>query len=489
MYHNGHQVRFEILGNPPIKNNYIAIYDFRMRRIAVIDSTLKNNGKYLICFMMNMNISTMPDRYALEIGAQNAFKRTEQIHGWEEAWNFLPTSYFGNSSALFEPPISECDGARWILLNYTKSDQRGQKCSDCYDFCLPELGIERDYLRAETFLNIIRRSCFYLFVPEWRDFATAHSGKQNQYNFEQFYYQGLSHTSSGNDSNNYGNHFNEMQNVIDGIAHPITSDQYRNFESKWISLQKIPQQISNPTNQAMDQMNSNIASNAPNFPLSAAQSIFGNRNYQQPNAEDSYTGNMPSSIYSNFNLNSNNNNDFNNDQIRNEFENTKSDFSNNNDRMKPLLLMPPPSYPIQIKQSLDHTDSHTYQNFGGGNVRQQNVPFDGINNIGQFALPTKYNGQPNSLNGQLTSGQTSDGLPNAMNIDSKDSQSKSIYDQSIMNISSYSENISKQSNYYTSQPGIDIYMQQAAANPKQNDPDNGSGIQQSVNDQEWITVG
>lgn len=52
-------------------------------------------------------------------------KRKEQIHGWEEAWNFLPGSYFGNSSTLFEPSIPECDSARWILLNYTDSDQKG----------------------------------------------------------------------------------------------------------------------------------------------------------------------------------------------------------------------------------------------------------------------------------------------------------------------------------------------------------------------------
>lgn len=35
------------------------------------------------------------------------------------------------------------------------------------------------------------------------------------------------------------------------------------------------------------------------------------------------------------------------------------------------------------------------------------------------------------------------------------------------------DNISKQSNYYTPQPGIDVYMQQAA-NPKQNDQVNFS---------------
>lgn len=34
MYQNGDQVRFEILGNLPIKNNYIAIYDFTVVSLA-----------------------------------------------------------------------------------------------------------------------------------------------------------------------------------------------------------------------------------------------------------------------------------------------------------------------------------------------------------------------------------------------------------------------------------------------------------------------
>ncbi|KAM3716884.1 BRICHOS domain-containing protein [Dirofilaria immitis] len=407
MYQNDHQVRFEILGNLPIKNNYVAIYDFRERRIAIIDLTLKDNGKNLICFVTNMNISTMPDKYSLEIGAQNAFKRKEQIHGWEETWNFLPGSFFGNSSILFNPPISECDSARWIFLNYTESDQRGQKCSDCYDFCLPELGIERDYLRAEIFLNIIRRICFYLFVPEWRFFAAAYSGKQNQHDFKQFYYQGLNRINSGNGSrniiNNNGNRFNEIQNVIDGIVQPIT-DQYRNFESKWISLQKIPQQISNPVSQAMSQM-IKTESNVESSP-SVIQSISGNGNYQQQNTEHAYTGNMPSSIYS-------------------------------------------------------------------GNVRHQNNASESINNVEQFTLPTKYNRQPNSFNTQLSTGQMFNDRPNTMSVDNRDDQQKSIYDHSIRNTSLYGEIIPKQSNYYTQQPGIDIYIQQPAANPNQNDQDNG----------------
>ncbi|EJD76619.1 CBR-PQN-73 protein, variant [Loa loa] len=423
MYQNGHQVRFEILGNLPIKNNYIAVYDFASRRIAIIDSTLRDNGKNLVCFVMNMNISTMPDKYSLEIGAQNALKRKEQIHGWEEAWNFLPGSYFGNLSTLFDPLIPECDTARWILLNYTRFDQRGKKCSDCYDFCLPELGIEMDHLRAEAFLNIIRRNCFYLFVPEWRSFAAAYSGKQNEYDLEQLYYGGRSHVNNGNDNrstnssagDNYGNRLNGIQSVIDEIVQPIT-DQSRNFESKWISLQEIPR--------------------------------------------NNYSGSMSSSTYGNFNLNSNSN----------EFETGNGAFSNNNDRMKPLLPMPPPSYPIQVKQksSLDLGNLFTevlqpYQNLGGANARLQNGVF-GSNNE-QFASPTKYSEQPNSYNVQLPSGQAFNGLSNTVvSIDGKNNQPKSIYDQSIMD----GESNSKQSNYYTSQSGINVYMQQAA-NPKQND--------------------
>ncbi|MCP9264617.1 BMA-PQN-73 [Dirofilaria immitis] len=357
------------------------------RRIAIIDLTLKDNGKNLICFVTNMNISTMPDKYSLEIGAQNAFKRKEQIHGWEETWNFLP----------------------------------GQKCSDCYDFCLPELA--------------------------------AYSGKQNQHDFKQFYYQGLNRINSGNGSrniiNNNGNRFNEIQNVIDGIVQPIT-DQYRNFESKWISLQKIPQQISNPVSQAMSQM-IKTESNVESSP-SVIQSISGNGNYQQQNTEHAYTGNMPSSIYSNFNLD--NNKRFNNDQVVNGFENENSGFSNGNDRLKPLISMLPPS----------------------GNVRHQNNASESINNVEQFTLPTKYNRQPNSFNTQLSTGQMFNDRPNTMSVDNRDDQQKSIYDHSIRNTSLYGEIIPKQSNYYTQQPGIDIYIQQPAANPNQNDQKKSSRI-------------
>lgn len=163
---------------------------------------------------------------------------------------------------------------------------------------------------------------------------------------------------------------------------------------------------------------SNIASNA-------IQSISGNKNYQQQQqqmAENNYIGSKSPNIYTNFNLNSNTNG-FNNDQTRNRFENGNNDFSNDNDRMKPLLPMPPPSYPIKVKQyspsSLDHESSFTevlqpYQNFGGENVRQQNGAFSSSNNIGQFATSSKYSGQPNGYNAQLPSGRTFNGLSNTV---------------------------------------------------------------------------
>ncbi|VDK70704.1 unnamed protein product [Litomosoides sigmodontis] len=418
MYQNGHQVRFEILGNLPIKNNYIAVYDFTVR--------------------------------------------TEQIHGWEEAWNFLPGSYFGNTSTLFHPSIPECDGARWILLNYTASDQRGSvcklsdsdlgmKCSDCYDFCLPELGVERDHLRGETLLNIIRRSCFYLFVPEWRSFAAAYSGRQNEYDFQQFHYRsrnrinsdnGNRNSGSGSSSNNDGNYENRLngiQNIVDGIIRPIT-DRYRNFESKWISLQEIPQKISSSV---VSQVN-NTASvqNMQNSPPNVVQSFPGIRNYQQQSIiENSFTG------------------------------------------------MPPPNYPIQAKQhspsSLDHKTSfpdvlQPYQNFGSGNMRQQNNAFGNSNSVAQFAVATKFSEQPTGYNSQLPIS-----LSNAVSIDGKDNQPKNVYDQSIVDAAS----ISRQPNYYTSQPGIDVVYMQQVGKDKQNDQDNSPRSQQAINDQGWITVG
>lgn len=44
------------------------------------------------------------------------------------------------------------------------------KCTECFDFCLPEYGIQNDNIRGESYLNIVRRNCFYLYVPEWKGY-------------------------------------------------------------------------------------------------------------------------------------------------------------------------------------------------------------------------------------------------------------------------------------------------------------------------------
>lgn len=158
---------------------------------------------------------------------------------------------------------------------------------------------------------------------------------------------------------------------------------------------------------------SNTASNVQNSLSNVVQNFSGIRNYQQQQMmKNSFTGSMSPSIYSNFNLNSNTN-CFNSDQRRNVFENGNSNFPNDNDRTKPLLSVPPPSYPIQAKQyspsSLDHKNPfpevlQPYQNFGSGNVRQQNNAFGSNNNIGQFASATKFSGQPTGYDAQLPIG-------------------------------------------------------------------------------------
>lgn len=506
MYQNEHQMRFEISGNHPLKNDYIAVYDFVTRKIGIIDSTLKNNGKYVVCFVMDMNMSTVPDKYALKIGAQNAIKRNEQTQGWEEAWNYIPSSYFGNIQELFAPPILECDGARWITLKYTKSNQKGQKCSDCYDFCLPELGLARDRLRGETFLNIIHRNCFYLFVPEWRSFAAAY--KENEP--DSMNHEGRNHEDDDNgDNDNYNgdnsgeNGFRKslsaVENAIGGIVQPITN-QYRNFESKWISLQQVPGQISNLTSQTLDQM-SNVASDVQSSISNAAQNIFGKRdNYQQQSdiEENGLDKNkLPLNRFDKFNNNFNNNNNNNHDS--NGFDNVPNTngygnngySSNSNGNIKLLFSMPPPSYPAKPMQqwspsllssssSSDHGNSYSEgilnSYFGNehGQQQQHGNFGDRNNNNDQFALHSNYGEQLNEYSSQFSSGHSLPNvLPNTMRIDKLSNKPQSVYDQPA---------IQSHGNYM--HLTTDVKQDKSHINDEMKQQN-----QQLRNEQGWITVG
>ncbi|VDN56075.1 unnamed protein product [Dracunculus medinensis] len=230
MRKNGNQIRFELKGGPPFRGDFISVYDFK--NVAIIDSTLKNNGKNLACFLMDLNSTAMPDIASLNVAAKNSMK-VKQTQGWEEAWYFVPTPYSNATSGFFNPVVPECTEVRWITLNYTILDQKGfffqislfnNRCTECYDFCLPEYGIEMDPIRGEKYLNILRRDCFHLFIPEWRSYV--YSNEQNQLEFEK-YYQNIKTNSENAQTNPAG--------IIYNIEGDTRTGQ--NFESKWISLE------------------------------------------------------------------------------------------------------------------------------------------------------------------------------------------------------------------------------------------------------------
>ncbi|VDO88786.1 unnamed protein product [Heligmosomoides polygyrus] len=163
-------------GAMPFKGNYISYYDFKTNRVAVIDETLKTGNK--TCFVMPLDRSNLHDADAMRGAAAIASKKTSQTQGWDEKWQYLPSPLTMTGQQMFNPAIPECVGARWIQLDYVGSDQKNRKCSDCYDFCLPDYGIEKDTVRNEEQLNIVKRICFYLFVPEWRTYAQANNIEQ-----------------------------------------------------------------------------------------------------------------------------------------------------------------------------------------------------------------------------------------------------------------------------------------------------------------------
>jgi hypothetical protein len=140
------------------------------------------------------------------------------------------------------------------------------KCNQCYDFCLPEYGAETDRVGNFNYLNVLRRDCFYLFVPEWRKFAQAYNQQQNQHDFEQFYIN---------------------QRAVQPAVQP-------SIESKWISVQ-------NPNNQQMRNVpgmpNGNAMQNLalpPGFnqPANGFQQGNGQMNFQQANSNGAFQQNQ-----------------------------------------------------------------------------------------------------------------------------------------------------------------------------------------------------
>ncbi|TKR86350.1 hypothetical protein L596_010958 [Steinernema carpocapsae] len=97
---------------------------------------------------MNLDRHNIPDIAALQKAGKNAEEISKQKQGWAEAWNYIPQPLSNvQPNNLFNPPVPECADARWIQLNYAVTNQKSAKCTNCFDFCLPEYGIEKEFGR------------------------------------------------------------------------------------------------------------------------------------------------------------------------------------------------------------------------------------------------------------------------------------------------------------------------------------------------------
>uniref|UniRef100_A0A915CKT7 Uncharacterized protein n=1 Tax=Ditylenchus dipsaci TaxID=166011 RepID=A0A915CKT7_9BILA len=209
------------------------------------------------------------------------------------------------------------------------------KCTECYDFCLPEYGIEKDYIRDETYLNIVRRNCFYLFVPEWRSFAQSYSTQQNQRDFEAFYQMQNQQQQMGGRGGNgsvggaIGSFINQGVNQLGQAVgnNPTMQKVGEQVESKWISLQNVPQQVANFTSDAYQTIRNNanqfqqeLFNNNPNFNTNPNN----NQEYQHRPANYIPSSQQPT------NQNSNPSNYQNNQQNQNQGYNPSvSNYPNN----------------------------------------------------------------------------------------------------------------------------------------------------------------
>uniref|UniRef100_A0A1I7YUY8 BRICHOS domain-containing protein n=1 Tax=Steinernema glaseri TaxID=37863 RepID=A0A1I7YUY8_9BILA len=252
---DGDQVNVNLVGAMPFQGSYRSVLDFKTNRVVIMDSSLKRDGNYSTCFVMNLDRNNLPDVATLQKAARAAEDVTKQKQGWAEAWNFTPQPLSDVRPETFlNPPVKECDKARWIQLNYVGGDQKNSKCTNCFEFCLPEYGIEKDFSSDTHVFNIVRRNCFKMFVPEWRNFVPDYSQPQNQ------------------GPNGFGN-FNGTLNQVQQPGQEL--------QSKWISLQTVPQTIANGSQQLYGSVQNPLAGGPQNF-----------QNQQQGQTSFAFSGNQ-----------------------------------------------------------------------------------------------------------------------------------------------------------------------------------------------------
>uniref|UniRef100_A0A914NGW0 Uncharacterized protein n=1 Tax=Meloidogyne incognita TaxID=6306 RepID=A0A914NGW0_MELIC len=263
----GKQARLELTGTPPFRSNFVSILDFQTNRVAIMDMSLRSgnsqqkqqNRYMLVCFVVDLDRQNIGDLDELLKSAKVGANRLNQLHGWEQNWQFtgIPLS----QPPLFEPEIGECKDARWVYLSKINGgDQKNQKCSECFDFCLPDWGIQKDVVRDENYLNILRQICFSLFIPEWRPFAqqALFGGQQRGQTIDLLYNQ--------QQPNN---------NKIDESKATLSAGP---TETKWISLQ-IPQ-----NNGLMVDQNRQLPS-LPNTQFSSPLQFPPNQDQFSPNIQ------------------------------------------------------------------------------------------------------------------------------------------------------------------------------------------------------------
>uniref|UniRef100_A0A0M3I6U6 BRICHOS domain-containing protein n=1 Tax=Ascaris lumbricoides TaxID=6252 RepID=A0A0M3I6U6_ASCLU len=222
-YNSPSQAHFELVGNSPFKSNSFTAIDFNTGYIAIADHALTDShGKHTTCFVMPLDRTAMPSMSALQDALRSTESEVQSEFGWQEYWQYQAEpidalsaerkfteriadcinakwyllkhtvytkvivlevqSEFGwqeywqyqaepidalSAERKFTERIADCINAKWYLLKHTVYT-KDSGCSDCYDFCLPDYGVQRLHKYADDVTVGIRRlDCFRLYVPEW----------------------------------------------------------------------------------------------------------------------------------------------------------------------------------------------------------------------------------------------------------------------------------------------------------------------------------
>ncbi|VDM37159.1 unnamed protein product [Toxocara canis] len=105
--------------------------------------------------------------YELLVDVQSEF-------GWQEYWQYQAEPIDALSAQRkFTDTIADCVNAKWYMLKHTVYT-KDAGCSDCYDFCLPDYGLQRLHkYEDDVTIGIRRLDCFRLYVPEWSKYQVT----------------------------------------------------------------------------------------------------------------------------------------------------------------------------------------------------------------------------------------------------------------------------------------------------------------------------